>query len=78
MKIYDILFSKLYRALDAMMYCYTIKDVLRNHTNYGAATAYADILSELGHDVDLKVYGDGEYLITNFISIDGKDYDFFH
>ena len=76
--MYEKLFFKLYNAVDYMMKAYEQKDTLRNYTNYGAATAYASILMELGHEVDLRVYGEGEFLITDKIVINGKEYDFFH
>lgn len=76
--IYEKLFFKIYNHVDAMMSCYKNKDLLRNQTNYGAATAYATMMLEIGYDVDLRVYADGDYLITDKITINGKDYDFFH
>lgn len=48
------------------------KDLLRNHTNYGTASAYASVIQDFGHEVDICVYGDGDYLISAQIIIDGE------
>ena len=76
--LYEKLFFKVYNAVDYMVANYKSGDLKRNHTNYGSATAYADMLRETGHEVDLRVYGEGEFLLTDKIVIDGKEYDFFH
>jgi hypothetical protein len=38
------------------------EDLNRNHTNYGAATAYASVLRDFGVKVDVPVYEDGKFL----------------
>ena len=38
------------------------KDLNRNHVNYGATTAYANILRSFGVDVDVPVYEDNGFL----------------
>lgn len=44
------------------------KDLCRNQTNYGSATAYADVLREFGHKVDIPAYGEDDYLrVDKFI-----------
>lgn len=45
-------------------------DLPRNRTNYGIATVYAKTIREMGHEVDLRVYGDGDFLVTDGIMID--------
>lgn len=76
--LYEQLFFKLYNAVDWMMKNYEQKDSNRNRVNYGSATAYACILREMGHDVELRVYEKEGYLVTDKITIKGADYDFFH
>ncbi len=76
--LYEKVFVKLYNAIDYMLVAYKNQDINRNHTNYGAATAYASVLAEMGYEVDLRVYGDGDYLITDRVKIGDKEYDFFH
>lgn len=76
--IYNEIFMKMYQSVDWMVQAYNQKDNNRNHVNYGSATAYASLLQSMGHDVDLRVYGDDGYLLTNSIIVDGKNFDFFH
>ena len=75
---YETLFLGLFNAVDRMVEDYKRKDNNRNHVNYGAAITYARVLHEMGHEVELRVYGDDGYLITDKITVDGKDFDFFH
>ena len=76
--MYEEIFLGLYRSVDWMIQNYKSKDLKRNHVNYGSATAFASVLISMGHEVDLQVYGEDEYLLTNSIIIDGKQFDFFH
>lgn len=76
--MYEKYFTSLYKAIDYMMEAYKNLDINRNHTNYGSATAYAEVLRDMGHKVELRVYGKDEYLITDKITIDDKTFDFFH
>lgn len=48
------------------------KDLLRNRTNYGCVLALSQILRDMGHEVDVCVYGDGDYLISAKIVVDGE------
>lgn len=50
-------------------------DVNRNHTNYGQATAWARLLVDLGHKVDMPCVSkedNDDLLIIRYIIIDGK------
>lgn len=47
-------------------------DVNRNHTNYGCSTCWAQVLRDMGHVVEMPVYGDNEFLKIPFISIDNE------
>lgn len=49
------------------------KDIARNHVNYGRATAFQMMLVDFGHMIDLRVYGDSDYLVSDKIFIDGKE-----
>lgn len=40
----------------------TYNDIYRNHVNYGATTAYANILRRFGVNVDVPVYEDNGFL----------------
>ena len=68
------------RILDA---CWSVnmyaadKDNARNHFNSGMAHAYALVLSDMGHDVDIAEYGDEGFLKVAKIKFDGEVfYDF--
>lgn len=50
------------------------KDLNRNHTNYGATTAYANVLRNFGVNVDVPVYGDGEFLRIPKVIIESKEF----
>jgi len=75
---YETLFLGLYQSVDQMVEGYKHKDNNRNHVNYGAAIAYQRVMHEMGHEVELRVYGEDGYLVTNKITIDGRDFEFFH
>lgn len=76
--MYNEIFLGMYRSIDWMVQAYNQKDNDRNHVNYGSATAFASILQSMGHEVDLRVYNEDGYLLTNHIVVDGKEFDFFH
>lgn len=71
--VFDKYYWKLYNTVDLMNKQAKDGDLLRNRTNYGSATTIAQFLREFGHEVDLRVYGDGDYLVTDCIVIDGKE-----
>ncbi len=48
------------------------KDLLRNQVNYGVASTYATILNEMGHTVDICVYGEDDYLISAKVVVNGE------
>ena len=48
------------------------KDLLRNRTNYGSVSTLSQILRDMGHEVDTCVYGDGDYLVSAKIIVDGE------
>lgn len=48
------------------------KDLLRNRTNYGSVSTLSQILRDMGHEVDACVYGDGDYLISAKIIVNGE------
>lgn len=57
--------------------CADDKDINRNHVNYGSVTAYARILSELGHEVDVPVWEDEKRCLRiPKLKIDGKVLEF--
>ena len=60
--MYEEIFLGMYRSVDWMMQNYKSKDLKRNHINYGSATAFASVLQSMGHEVDLRVYSEGDYL----------------
>ena len=47
-------------------------DVNRNHTNYGSCTCWAQVLRDMGHDIEMPVYEDNGVLKIPFISIDNE------
>lgn len=47
-------------------------DVNRNRVNYGCCIAWAEVLSDMGHKVELKVYEEDDYLKIARLEIDGK------
>ena len=70
--MYEKYYMAMFKAVNRMNSCVEEKDLLRNHTNYGTATAYASVLRDFGHEVDTCVYGDGDYLISAKIIVDGE------
>ena len=65
-------YMAMFEATTKMNSCAKEKDLLRNHTNYGTSTAYASVLRDYGHKVDICVYGDGDYLMSAKIIVDEK------
>ena len=51
-------------------------DLNLNHTNYGAATACASILKELGHKVEIDCWEDKGFLRISEIAVSGKTTEF--
>ena len=49
------------------------EDINRNHTNYGATTAYAHVLYNFGVNVDIPVYEKNGFLKIPKITIDTKE-----
>ena len=76
--MYEEIFLGMYQSIDFMVQAYNNKDNDRNHVNYGSATAYAKIMQSMGHEVDLRVYSKDGYLLTDYIVVDDKKFDFFH
>lgn len=76
--LYETIFSRLYNSVDQMVENRKVQDNERNHVCYGAAVAYAVVLREMGHAVELGVYEKEGYLLTDKITVDGKGFDFFH
>lgn len=70
--IYEKYYSALLLAVNLMNSHAEGKDLPRNHTAYGTAAAYASILRDFGHEVDICVYGDGDYLVSAKLVVDGE------
>lgn len=70
--MYEKYYMAMLNAVERMNDQAEEKDLLRNNTSYGAATAYASVLRDFGHEVDICVYGDGDYLISAKIVVDGE------
>lgn len=69
---YSKLRQQLHSNAEAVNYYAKEKDLGRNHVNYGACTALAGVLKELGHPTSAAVYENDEgYLMVPFIEIDG-------
>lgn len=77
-EMYEMIFTKMYQAVDWMVSNYNKQDIERNHRNSGSASAFASVLRSMGHNVDLRVYNQDGYDLTNAIIVNGKQYDFFH
>lgn len=70
---YQTLRMRLYLAADMVNHCADDGDLKRNHTNYGAATAWAAAIDDLGHNADLPVWEDDNGMLRiPFIGIDGE------
>ena len=69
---YTHLRQQLHSNAEAVNYYAKEKDLGRNHVNYGACTALAGVLKELGHPTSVAVYENDEgYLLVPTIEIDG-------
>jgi hypothetical protein len=69
---YEKYYKVLLNAVSRMNNLADGKDLPRNHTAYGMAAAYASVLRDLGHEVDICVYGDGDYLVSAKLVVDGE------
>lgn len=76
--MYEMIFTKMYQAVDYMVSSYNRNDFERNLRNSGSASAYASVLRSMGHEVDLRIYNADGYDLTDKIVVNGKEYDFFH
>lgn len=70
--MYEKYYMAMFNAVERMNDQAEEKDLLRNHVNYGTASTYASILRDFGHEVDICVYGDEDYLISAKIIVDGE------
>jgi hypothetical protein len=70
---FDKYYWELYNTVNLMNKQAKDGDLLRNRTNYGRASTIAQFLREFGHEVDLRVYGNGDYLVSDCIVVDGKE-----
>lgn len=63
---------------DALMAAYRMndqaekKDLNRNRVNYGIMTQALRYLRELGHEASDATWGDGDFMICEKVTIDGK------
>lgn len=76
MTLYEKMKVKLYGAVSKVNEYANQEDVNRNHVNYGIAATCADVLRELGHEVDVPCWGDNGYLRIPKIIIDGEVSEF--
>lgn len=51
----------------------TCGDVNRNHVNYGACTACARVLDDMGHETEVPVYEENGFLRIPYLKVDGKE-----
>jgi hypothetical protein len=63
---------RLFSAADNANRHADIKDVNRNHVNYGGAISWAQVMRDFGHKVDLPCYEDEGFLRIVKIIIDGE------
>lgn len=70
--MFEKYYENLIMAVDMMNSQAEGKDLLRNHTNYGRASVFASVLRDMGHEVDIRVYGEGDYLVSAKIIVDGE------
>lgn len=77
-ELFDMVFTKMYQAVDWMVDCYNRKDLARNYRNSGTASGCASVLRSLGYEVDLRIYNKDGYDLTDRIVVEGKTFDFFH
>lgn len=71
---FDTLKVRLYTDASNVNHYADIKDVNRNHVNYGCAKTIAQVMIDFGHDVNLPVWDDGGFLRIPKIVIDGEVY----
>lgn len=64
---YSKLRQRLYSDAKVVNYYAKEKDLGRNHDNYGACTALAGVLKELGHPTSVAVYENDEGYITKLV-----------
>lgn len=61
---------RIFKSVENVNYYAENKDVYRNHTNYGGASALASVLRDFGHNVELPVWEDEGYLKIPFLKVD--------
>ena len=62
---------RLYMAVDRLNDQAADNDHERNHVNYGAATAWAIVMQDMGHEINLPVWEDSQKnLRIPYIEID--------
>lgn len=71
--LYEKYYRRMYEAVIRMNDYAAVNDFARNQVNYGVAFAYQSLMYDLGHTVDLRIYGKDDYLVTDKIVIDGKE-----
>ena len=47
-------------------------DAKRNHVNYGSCIAWAKVLDDMGHETEVPVYEQDEFLRIPYLKVDGK------
>ena len=52
--------------------CTDDKDMNRNHVNYGMVAAFASVVRDMGHDVDISLWEDNGFLRIPKLKIDGQ------
>lgn len=72
-KLYEEYCSRMRLAVTRMNDAAETKDLALNRVNYGLATAFCIVLHDFGHKIDLRVYSNGDYLVTDKIYIDGDE-----
>jgi hypothetical protein len=70
--IVDRLKVDLLKAASEVNRCVTERDLQTNRINIGAAIACADLLRELGHDVDVEWWENGDFLQIRRVRVDGR------
>lgn len=72
---FETLKVRVYKAAMRTNDCADDKDKNRNHVNYGEATAWTQVMEDMGHKTDLPVWEDENgCLRIPYVEIDGEKY----
>lgn len=69
-RIFEEIKMEMYKAAEAVNHYADRKDLKRNRVNYGCLITWDRIIRQMGHDTNIAVWEDGDYLRIPFVEIE--------